>query len=471
MMLQAPDRVAHGAVPGVDFDWFFGPLSLLIPAGVYRVVAPTLIVERAVGAAYLAVLGVALYQVGRRWSFAVGLGMGATAVLIGALSITALPIMGAVGFLVAALAGAISDRSATTRTWTAGLACAVATGLRPDFALFSVVLLGVLWALRKVRPLVWVAYAVGLVPYLWLVVVAGFGATWRNLVADAVHVASERHLPWHPDLGGFGLLAMIGLLTAVGAIVLGVRRRGSSTGVALVGLGVIGVCLFPEYLQRADTVHVIYFTMVPLATVIPVVYELAGNLAWFRGHLGWRQVGALGVAAVVLFGLRPKFVARSTARDARTFLRGGIVYDVTHDGGVWYYQSARSARDHARVVDTVAAITEPGDRLFVGPAALDRPHYVDGSFYTLLPGLTQHTHYYDFHPRIAHTTESSQRLADDVAGADVLVLCAIDFEEDNLSAEPGSPLADEVVADRFEAVDEAGACTVHRRTGEQDRRP
>ncbi len=461
MMLQAPRRLLDGATPGVDFDWFYGPLSLLVPAGAYRVFAPTLVVERAVGAAYLTGLGVALYFIGRRWSFTIGLAMAVIAVAIGSLALTALPIFGAVAALVAAVAFAVSDRPATTRAWTVGLSCAVATGLRPEFALFSVVLLVVLGLARAVRWIVWPAFAAGLVPYLWLVIVAGFGPTWRNLVADAVHVASERHLPWHADLGGYGLLAIIGALTAVAAVVIGIVRRREPHGVALLGLGVIGVCLFPEYLQRADTVHVVYFTMVPLATLVPVAFEATGVPARWRGHLGRRQAAALLVAVVVVAGLRPKFVARPTLREARTFLQDGPVYDVHHDDGVWYFRSASSARDHARIVDAVAGITDPGDRLFVGPAALDRPHYSDGSFYTLLPALEPHTHFYDFHPRIAHV--DGDRLADDVAGADVVVLCDIDFDEANLSARPGSRRALEVLDERFVPVETAGRCTVYDR--------
>src|SRR5690606_5502628 len=78
MMLQARLRVLDGAVPGGDFDYFYGPLSLLIPAGVYEVFTPSLVVARAVGAGYVALVGVGLYLVGRRWSFWIGLAMGST---------------------------------------------------------------------------------------------------------------------------------------------------------------------------------------------------------------------------------------------------------------------------------------------------------------------------------------------------------------------------------------------------------
>ncbi|HET8931065.1 MAG TPA: hypothetical protein VFN21_10450 [Acidimicrobiales bacterium] len=460
MMLQAPLRVIDGAVPGRDFDYFYGPLSLLIPAGAYEIASPTLVVARAVGAAYVASIGVGLYFVGRRWSHLIGLAMGTIAVLIGALSMTALPIMGAIGGLVVALAFAVSDLRPGPKAWAVGLAGAYATLLRPEFLLFAVVLLGMLTLTRTVRPVAWLAGAIGLAPYLWPVIGAGFGTTWRNLVGDAMHVASERHLPWHADLGGTGLLAIIGAVTALVAVVLGIRRRDQLTGVALLGLGVFGLCLVPEYLQRADRVHAIYFTMVPLATVVPVSYELLGHLGRLRDRIGWRQLAAVGIAALVVLGLRPKFVSRATIRDARTSMQGGLVYDVSNQGHVWYYRTAERARERAEIVRAAARIAEPGATLFVGPLALDRPTYTDGSFYTLLPEYEQHTHFYDFHPRIGQV--DGHRLAADVADADVVILCDTGFDEDNLSARPGSDEAAEVVASQFTLVTRAGDCRLYQ---------
>lgn len=460
MMLQAPLRVLDGAVPGRDFDYFYGPLSLLIPAGAYQIASPSLIVARAVGAGYVASIGVGLYFIGRRWSYPIGLAMGVIAILIGSLSITALPIMGAIGGLVAALAFALSGLRAGPKAWAVGLAGAYAALLRPEFLIFAVVLLGVLSLLRVIRPVAWLAGAIGLSLYLWPVIGAGFGTTWHNLVGDAMHVASERHLPWHANLDGTGLLAIIGAVTALVAVVLGIRRRDQVTGVALVGLGAIGLCLVPEYLQRADGVHVIYVTMVPLATLVPVTYELLGHLSGLRYRIGWRQLAAVGVAALVVLGLRPKFVARATLRDARTFLQGGIVYDVTNRGHTWYYRSAEIARAHAEIVRAAARIATPGATLFVGPLALERPTYTDGSFYTLLPEYEQHTRYYDFHPRIAQV--DGHRLAADVAGADVVILCDTGFDEDNLSARPGSDEANQVVASRFTLVTRSGDCRLYQ---------
>ena len=47
-MLALPQRVLNGAVQGRDFDYFYGPLSLWVPAIAYKVFGATLLVERAV---------------------------------------------------------------------------------------------------------------------------------------------------------------------------------------------------------------------------------------------------------------------------------------------------------------------------------------------------------------------------------------------------------------------------------------
>ena len=317
MMLQAPLRVLHGGVQGRDFDYFYGPVSLYVPALAYKIAAPTLIVERAVGAVYLAVLGVALYFVGRRWSFWIGLCMGATAVLIGSLSISALPITGAIAFLVAAVAFATSDRSDTARAWAVGLCLAMSVDLRPDFAVWAVVLLVVLTLLGTARLATWVIAVAGLFPYLIVVIQAGWSPTFRTLVSDGLRVSSERRIPFHLEPGNRGLLVVVGWAFVVGALVLGLMLGRNRRGVGLVGLGVIGVCQVPEFLQRSDGTHAVYVTMVPLALVAPVVDELADRVGWFAARPQHRQVVAVGVAVVVLSALQPKFVLRATLRDAR----------------------------------------------------------------------------------------------------------------------------------------------------------
>ncbi len=461
MMLQAPLRVLGGSVQGRDFDYFYGPLSLWVPAVFYKVFAPTLLVERFVGACYLAVLGIALYVIGRLWAFWIALAMGATAILIGALSMTALPITGAIALLVVGVACTTARWSQHRRDWCAGIALGLSVSLRPDFLVWALVLLVVLQVISATRARAWFGLLVGLVPYVVLVLRAGWGSTWRTLVSDGLHVGAERNIPFDLQASGRGLMVVIAAASMLGACVLGFVTRREQRGKALIGLGVIGLCLVPEYVQRADGIHVVYVTMVPLATLFPVVYELLGMSTRLVSRSHVHQWAAIGIAGVLLLGIQPKFLARSTLRDARFIGRGGLAYTAHTPGGVWYYQSPRSATEHERLARAAQRIYRPGDVLFVGPTNLARTSFSDGSFYTLLPRFAQKTRYYDFHPRISLVY--GHRLASDVASADVVVLCDVGFNEDNLSKRRGSERANRVVATQFDLVTTSGHCRLYRK--------
>ena len=462
-MLALPQRVLHGAVQGRDFDYFYGPLSLWIPAVAYKAFGATLLVERAVGAAYLGLLGVSLYLVGRRWSFWTGLGMGAIAIAIGALTISALPVTGAIGFLVLALACALGPRPTSRAAWGAGLACAAASGLRPDFALWAIVLLAVLTLLGRVRLVAWVAFAVGHLPYLVVVARAGWHETFRSIVHDGSKVSAERWLPWHVRFDGTNVVVILGLVAIAAAIVVGLvdRRAPNGRGTGLVGLGVVALCIVPEFLQRADHVHTIYVLLVPLALVPALVAQVQGRLGVPDSRRLLAQVVPLVVAALVVGAVQPRLVLRPTLRDLRHFSAGGVAYPATNDGRTWYFLTPGAAQAHQRIVDAADQLAQPGDVLFVGTLDLARTPYVDASYYTLLPHLGQRAHFYDFHPRVA--LDEGDRLAADVRAADVLVLCDVGFDEPNLSRHRGSEAANRVVAAQFDAVSSAGGCHLFRR--------
>lgn len=462
-MLALPQRTLHGAVQGRDFDYFYGPLSLWIPAVAYKFFGASLLVERAVGAAYLGLLGASLYLVGRRWSWWTGLGMGAIAILIGALTISALPITGSIGFLVLALACALGPRPTNRAAWGVGLACAAASGLRPDFALWAIVLLALLWLLGRVRPIAWLVFAVGHVPYLVLLGRVGWSQTFRTLVYDSSKVSAERWLPWNLRLDGTNVVVILALVVIVAATVVGFidRHMPNGRGIGLLGLGVIGLCLVPEFVQRADHVHTIYVLLVPLATIPALVAQVQGRLGLRADRRIVVEVVPLVVAAIVVFAIQPRLVLRATLRDARYLSRGGVIYSASNDGRNWFFTSPGAARSHQKIVDAADRIRRPGDTLFVGTRDLARTSYVDLSYYTLLPRFGQRAHFYDFHPRVA--LDYGDRLAADVRAADVLVLCDVGLDEPNLSRLRGSEAANRVVAKEFERVMSARDCSLYRR--------
>jgi hypothetical protein len=462
-MLALPQRVLHGAVQGRDFDYFYGPLSLWIPAAAYKVFGASLLVERAVGSVYLGLLGGSLYLVGRRWSWWTGLGMGAIAISIGALTISALPVTGAIGFLVLALACALGPRPTTRAAWGVGLACAAASGLRPEFALWAVVLLGVLSLLGRVRLVAWAAFAVGHVPYLFLVARAGWHEPFRVIVQDGTRVSAERWLPWHLRFDGTNVVVFLGFVAIAAAIVVGLvdRRAPNGRGVGLVGLGVIALCIVPEFVQRADHVHTLYVLFVPLAIVPALVAQVQGRLGLPERRRVLAEVVPLAVAALLVCAIQPRLVLRPTLRDLRHLSAGGVAYPATNDGHHWYFLTPGAARAHQELVDEADRVRRPGDTLFVGTLDLARTSYVDTSFYALLPRFGQRAHFYDFHPRVA--LDYGDRLAADVRAADVLVLCDVGFDEANLSRHRGSEAANRVVRTEFHEVMSAGGCHLYRR--------
>src|SRR5512143_2801950 len=66
-MLTFPERVLHGAVPNRDFLHLYGPGSLWVLAGVYKVFGTSLTVERLFGLVQHAGVGYGVFFVARWW--------------------------------------------------------------------------------------------------------------------------------------------------------------------------------------------------------------------------------------------------------------------------------------------------------------------------------------------------------------------------------------------------------------------
>jgi hypothetical protein len=106
------------------------------------------------------------------------------------------------------------------------------------------------------------------------------------------------------------------------------------------------------------------------------------------------------------------------------------------------------------MIPVLEAVTEPGDRLIVGPADLSRTIYSDVSIYWMFPELVPATYYIEMDPGLADREGSG--LAEDIATADVLVLTNIwtGWNEPNASGEFLSQEHNRAVAEHF--------CLTHR---------
>jgi hypothetical protein len=74
-------------------------------------------------------------------------------------------------------------------------------------------------------------------------------------------------------------------------------------------------------------------------------------------------------------------------------------------------------------VPLVDELTEPGDRLFVGPGDLRLTPYSEAFLYYLLPELDPATRYIEMDPGVADAAGSG--LAEDLASADVVILSRV----------------------------------------------
>ncbi len=176
-----------------------------------------------------------------------------------------------------------------------------------------------------------------------------------------------------------------------------------------------------------------------------------GTVRWGRPALGrYRWVTAGVVSALALFVVAPFYTYRYYLLDTRIAVGnkpGG--FEVSRGDRNFYFgnQPLQSASQQA--IDDLAAMSQPGERLLVGPADLSRTIYSDAIFYNLFPELTPATYFIEMDPGLADREGSS--LAADVASADWLLLTNFwtGWYEPNASSEFGSDAPNQVVADQF----------------------
>jgi hypothetical protein len=459
-MLDLPLRVLHGAVPERSFYYFYGPVSLWIPAAAYWVFGASLLIERAVGAFYLSIFGWSLYAIGRRWSTSLGLVMAIGAVLVEQFSsvglITALPEIGAIGFGLLGVAIGSSKREGLHYDLATGVSLAVAADLRPDYVIWGAVLVGVILALRMRGYLTAVAYLAGLVPYLILITTAGFGNVWRGIVVASARLPAERRLP----LTSIGLTGLAVVVLLIGLVVVGaggLRRRRTRLMETVVLLVVVCLVTVPEVAQRADGYHLASLGGAATGAAPLAVYLLATEVprTLIRSALG-AVISVLVLAAVAhaeyLFSAH-KYLDQLSGRP--------VSYAVHNHGRTWYYANPITA---ARVREVVAVADRLGTGagpIFVGTRDLSQTPYVDDSIYFLLPQFSEQSHFYDFHPGIA--LYDGRQLAADVGAARTLVLVKETLPGPKLAEAHGSQLANKEVAADFSLLTKGDGYYVYER--------
>jgi hypothetical protein len=481
-MLVFPERLLDGDLPNRDFLHLYGPGSLWVLAAVYWTFGTSLWSQRAVG--YLQQLGVVLgaWSLLRPWGPWVASAGGAIAaiVVIPPSGLSALAWIGAVAFgLWSVRAGveAIEDepgsRRRTRQLWLAGLLGGAALLYRADLVLALLAALGiVLWHLeRGERRHLVLSSLLGVSPYLVHLATAGPGNVIEGMIIEPVfELRGGRALPLPPnvhDYDGFlqragtldeppwplpalpgplqlGLWLLL-LLASCTALLVAGRRCARDGRPRLLVMAAFATGLVPQALQRADSTHLSWVSCVALAFLPAAIVELRR-----AGTPRGRTVLAVALPCVALVALIPFFTLRTYAEaTGQTFGYRRNALSMEHDGRVFRYARADAVDAVNALLPVVDDITEPGDRVFVGPGDLRQTPYSEAFLYYLLPELDPATRYIEMDPGMANAPDSG--LADELRAADVAILSSIrdDWNEPNDSILDGPDEANEVLAEDF----------------------
>lgn len=490
-MLAFPEMVLEGLVPNKDFLHLYGPGSLWVLAGTYKVFGVSLATERIVALAQHCGIIFGLFALTRRFGRGVALVVALTALVINIAptGLMALAWNGALAFSLWGLWCLIRARSTTDDPRAdrlllgGGLLVSAALLYRPDLILALALGCGaVLWKLpwKRLR-MVAAGLALALVGYVVHLAMAGPGNAFRGMFIDPVfRLRDGRSLPmpppWDHLVGYFqkaSALRTVGwpfpqlplsnqlviwfvvtLVCAVGVAVYGVRcvRRTPDDLRArtLAGVGLFGLGLCTQALQRVDQAHLAWVSCVTIS-IVP-----AALAHWIitREPRPVRLLRPTAVAtafSVVLLGVVfPQYTVRGyTDVTSQTFGRNVFGFPVQRNGRNFYLPSPAISGALQELIDEFDRLgPTPGERLFVGPADLRFTPYNDAFLYYLFPELTPATYYVEMDPFDA---EPGSRLADDIASADWLILSNVwaGWKEPNGSSRPGSDVPNQVVADRF----------------------
>jgi hypothetical protein len=489
-MLVFPERVLHGAIPNKDFLHLYGPGSLWVLAGVFKVFGTSLLNERVVGLLQQMSVAFGVFAIARRWGRDVALGCGLIAALfLVPLGLAALAWVGAVGLGLLALAAGAASRDAGDSirgrrlALVAGLLMGLALLYRIDLVLavaLSTLALGAS-SPRMIRRRFGIGFSLGLAPYLIHLATAGPGTVLTGMITDPLFklrggrslpipppwshfnsaiqsVADLIKLRWPlPTLGGPAQLTVwffLLLIAVVGLTVVGVqavrRDRSSTRPRVLLAIALFSVGIMPQALQRADGTHLAWVSCAALAFVPLAALEFLGarHPRWASGRRPGTAV--VGVVLVVLALVIPDNTLRGYANyTAQTFGIHRGAYTMSHRGRVFYYGRPDDARAANQLTAAVERVSKPGERLFVGPQDLRKTPESDAYFYYLLPQLKPATYYIEMDPGVANANDSG--LAAEIRRSDVLILSSAwnYWNEPNNSRTFGSDAPNKVVRAEF----------------------
>lgn len=485
-MLVFPERLLAGDLPNRDFLHLYGPGSLWVLAAAFWCFGPNLWVQRAVGAVQILALAGGIFAVLRPWGRWVAAAGAATSLLvvITPTGFTALAWVGGVALGLWALSAGlgaldheVGSRSRRRLLTASGLLAGAALLYRLDLALALGLSLGLLLLRldRAGRRRLVSASLLGVSPYLLHLVTAGVGNVVDGMFLEPVFdLRGGRSLPLPPSTDGFDgylqrawllpevrppyplpafsgpiqmTLWLFALLLASAVLVVAGVAAYRRHQPRLLVLAVFAAGLLPQALQRADSTHLAWVSCVTFGLLPAAVIELAGGLERRRR---WTRVVAVAVAPVLLLVVAPHFTYRSYGESvAQTMGRRLRTHAIAYEGRTFLYGRQEAADSVNALLPLVDDLTEPGDRLLVGPGDLRRTPYSEAYLYFMLPDLVPATRYIEMDPGVANAVDSG--LADELRSADVVILSSIrdDWNEPNDSQIDGPDEPNQVLAEEF----------------------
>ena len=503
-MLAFPEQILNGRFPHRDFLHLYGPGSLYVLAGIYKVFGVDLTVERLVGLIQHAAVAFGMFALlrpfGRR--VATVAAMVTILVLIGPGGLSAMAWNGALGLGICAVAVATAaarrDDGPRARRMLAlaGVLGGAALLYRPDMVLAVVAGLGAVWwglDRPRRRPLL-LGLVLTLLLYVPHLLVSGIGESIQGMFLEPVfELRDGRALPVPPSWNAidgflqragtfrpegwslpmpalshqihlwFWLVPLSILVNLVAAWRLRRREPGSARAQVLWPAALFGAALLPQAMQRPDTTHLAWVTGITFALMVPSIVTLVEQ---FRPRAPqWAGLlTATGVLGLIFVVVIPFYPARTYVDLTMLSLgRDEFGTPITNGDRTFYFGDPTGAAEAQRVVDRLAAEAEPGETLIAGPVDLSRTNYNDSFFYYLFPELQPGTRYIEMDPGIANTEGSG--LADELRSNDWLIVSRSSdlWNEPNDSVIPGSQEPNEVVADQYCLVEDAGSFQLLRR--------
>jgi hypothetical protein len=481
-MLVFPERLLHGDIPNRDFLHLYGPGSIWALAGFFKVFGVSLWTERVVGILQLIGLIAATTYVGYRWGryTAALCGVVTAIVIIPPIGVTALAWVGGVAlalWAVAVAARSLDPGSRPRALLVAGLLAGFALLFRPDLVVCLGLALGVLFvgALdRAGRKQLGLGLALGVSPYLVHLVMAGPGNVVQGMFVEPVfklrpgrrlpfppphdeytsflnRAFAFRRFPWplptpeQPMQIALWFWILVATCAAMVAIAVWSMRRGSEHGWRLLALSLFAAGLLPQVVQRADTAHLSWVSCVPFG-LLPAFLAEAARLRGTRVAVA--RVAML--APFVLMLLFPHFTYRWYADYvAQSVNYDRSVWSVDHRERSFYYGRQDVPVAAEAMLDDVERLSEPGDRVIVGPGDLRRTPYSEAYLYYLLPQLVPGTRYVEMDPGVANADDSG--LAEELRESDIVILSTMydNWVEPNTSMDPGSAEPGEVLDELY----------------------